>query len=320
MKDLITIIVNIYNGDKYIGHCLDCIINQTYKIIDILIVNDGSNDNTLKICKSYQKKDNRIRIINQKNKGLSLSRRVGIDNSKGKYIYFLDCDDCIKEDTIEYLYKIIKDKKIAVCESIDVYDYNYKEVKKKEEIKLLNSKDMISRILLSRGKVGSLWNKLFDKEVFNDILFTKDRIDDISVMYLIYLSADKIVYSNIVKHYYLKHKNSIVGNRSLEFTKNYYYTVIDRYNYLRNIYSNYIDNEICLLLTIIDIYIHSDKKVKEFINKKKIINKYKEVYKIRYLFSRIKVKEKIKILLFRINPSLLGKLINIHLKVKKVVI
>ena len=83
MKDLITVIINVYNGEKYIKKCLDSVIKQTYKNLEILIINDGSTDKTLNILKKY--KDSRIRIINQDNIGLSLSRNVGIDNAKGKY-------------------------------------------------------------------------------------------------------------------------------------------------------------------------------------------------------------------------------------------
>ena len=105
MNDLISIIINVYNGERYIKKCIDSVICQTYKNIEIIVINDGSVDHTLKILKSYQ--DKRIKIINQKNKGLSLSRNVGISHAKGKYYYFLDMDDYIEKDTISYLYSLI---------------------------------------------------------------------------------------------------------------------------------------------------------------------------------------------------------------------
>ena len=115
MKDLISVVVNVFNGEKYIKKCLDSIINQTYKNIEILIVNDGSTDKTLEVCKSI--KDKRIRIIDQKNIGISLSRNVGMDNSKGDYIFFVDSDDFIEKDTIEYLYNLCKkeDVPFSIC-------------------------------------------------------------------------------------------------------------------------------------------------------------------------------------------------------------
>ena len=121
MNDLISVILNVYNGEKYINKCIDSVINQTYKNIEILVINDGSTDNTVNIVKKY--KDKRIKLINnKKNLGLALSRNVGIDNAKGRYLYFVDIDDFILEDTIEYLYKLIKKYNVllATCECNEV--------------------------------------------------------------------------------------------------------------------------------------------------------------------------------------------------------
>ena len=122
MEELITIIINVYNGEKFIKKCLDCILNQTYKNLEVLIINDGSTDNTLKICESYI--DNRIRIINQENKGVTIAKNVGIDNAKGKYLYFIDADDFIEKDTIEYLYNLIKNNnaEMATAKRKDIFD------------------------------------------------------------------------------------------------------------------------------------------------------------------------------------------------------
>ena len=98
MNKLISIIINVYNGEKYIKKCLDSVINQTYKNLEILIINDGSTDKTLEICKKY--KDERIKIITTENQGLSFSRNVGIDNAGGEYLYFVDADDFIREISI----------------------------------------------------------------------------------------------------------------------------------------------------------------------------------------------------------------------------
>ena len=150
MKDLISIIINVYNGEKYIDRCLDIVINQTYKNLEILIINDGSVDNTLKLCKKY--KDKRIKIITTENQGLSLSRNVGLDNATGKYIYFLDVDDYIEKDTIEYLYKLSKKykSKFVMSKSLDIRDYNFTYKNKPEKIKFISKEDMLSDIVLEK--------------------------------------------------------------------------------------------------------------------------------------------------------------------------
>ena len=203
MKELITVIINVYNGEKYIKKCLDSIINQTYKNLEILIINDGSTDNTLNICKTY--KDKRIKIITTKNQGLSLSRNTGIDNAKGEYLYFTDADDYIELDTIEYLYNLCQkyNSDFSTCNSLTIFDYNFKIKKHKEKIEILDSREMLKKVLLTMN--GTTWNKLIKKNIYNDIRFENRIINDVVVTYKLVLKANRIVYSNQIKYYYLKH-------------------------------------------------------------------------------------------------------------------
>lgn len=111
MKNLISVIISMYNAQEYIEKLLDCLKKQTYKNLEIIIVNDGSTDNSLKIAKEYAKVDKRIKIISIPNNGVSNARNIGIDNSTGEYITFLDADDYIEYDMYEkFLYNIIEKK------------------------------------------------------------------------------------------------------------------------------------------------------------------------------------------------------------------
>ena len=103
----ISIIVPCYNVEKYLPECLDSLLNQTFKYFEIICVNDGSNDSTLSILEKYSKKDSRIKIISQKNKGLSGARNTGIDAAKGDYIAFLDSDDWVDNNFYLKLYEAI---------------------------------------------------------------------------------------------------------------------------------------------------------------------------------------------------------------------
>ena len=125
----ISVIVPIYKVEKYLRRCIDSIINQTFKNIEIILVNDGSPDNCPKICEEYKNKDNRIIIINQENQGLSVARNSGIRIARGQYLVFIDSDDYIEEDMIEYLYEgIVKyDVDISCCGYVAVYDNGIKE-------------------------------------------------------------------------------------------------------------------------------------------------------------------------------------------------
>lgn len=105
---LLSIVVPVYNVEKYLKKCVESLINQTYKNIEILLIDDGSTDNSLLICKSFEKKDKRIKIIHKKNGGLSDARNVGIDNSKGEYIILVDSDDYIELDSCEIMLEYFK--------------------------------------------------------------------------------------------------------------------------------------------------------------------------------------------------------------------
>lgn len=113
-KTKISVIVPVYNVEKYVSECLDSLINQTFKEFEIICVNDGSTDNSLSILKLYAEKDNRIKIINQANGGLSAARNSGLDMAQGKYVYFLDSDDFIVGDALEKLYDISEKENLDI--------------------------------------------------------------------------------------------------------------------------------------------------------------------------------------------------------------
>ena len=114
MKDLISVIIPIYNVEKYLNKCIDSIINQTYKNLEIILVDDGSPDNCPQICDEYAKKDNRIKVIHKKNGGVSSARNVGLINSTGNYIGFIDPDDYIEPIMYEKLLKVLKESNTLV--------------------------------------------------------------------------------------------------------------------------------------------------------------------------------------------------------------
>jgi len=316
---MITVIINVYNGEKYIRKCLDSIINQTYKDLEILIINDGSTDKTLSICKSY--KDKRIRIITTKNQGLSLSRNVGLDNAKGDYIYFVDVDDFIELDTIEYLYKLSKKYKadITTCKALDIYDYNFEVKDNKENIEVISSKEMLKYVLLSTHKAVCIWNKLIKKELFNNLRFEARIINDMAFTHKLIMKIDNIVSGNKIKYYYLRNIDSITAKKaSLERLKDIYNIYEDRYYYVKKKYPNLIENNAALLQMIIKSYLKNNKELEKYLNKENALKLYKEVFTIKVLKCNIKFREKIKIILFRISPKFNKFIINIYLKIKGV--
>ena len=308
MKDLITVIINVYNGEKFINKCLDCIINQTYKNLEILIVNDGSTDNTLKICKSY--KDKRIRIITTENLGLSLSRNIGIDNAKGEYLYFIDVDDFIEPDTIEYLYNLCKkyDVKMSSCRAIEVYNFHSLVDNKKEKIDILSSEEMLKKILLSEDVAVAIWNKLIHTSLFDNVRFEHRIANDVVVTYKLVLLVDNIVYSNKIKYYYLKHGNSITHRNNADRAIDLYEATLERYYYIKNIYPDLIENEIGTIIRIMYTYFNEKEKVQNYLKKQEFTKVVRKIFSFKILKSDISLSNKIKFILFYISPSFYRKI------------
>ena len=107
-SELISVVVPVYNVERYLGKCLESIVRQTYANIEIVLVDDGSTDSGGQICDFYANKDSRVKVIHKKNGGLSDARNRGIEESKGKYLIFVDSDDVIDETLVEYLYNLVK--------------------------------------------------------------------------------------------------------------------------------------------------------------------------------------------------------------------
>ena len=316
MEELISVIVNVYNGEKFIGKCLDCIINQTYRNIEVLIINDGSTDKTIKICENY--KDDRIKIINVEKMGLSRARNIGIENAKGDYLYFMDVDDVVELDVLEYLLNLCKNNnvEVATCKSMDIYDYNYKVKNKGEKIEILSNIEMLKRILLL-DRMGTVWNKLIKKYIFNDIRFENRIINDVTVTHKIIMAATKVAYSNQIKYYYLKHKESITWNSSIERDIDLYNALMERYNYIDKVYENLLENRIRVMQTISYLYLKENSDLNKYLNENGALKSLKKMFTLKILFCHIKFGEKIKIILFAISPKLCSILYRQYFKLAK---
>lgn len=133
--DLISIVIPIYNSEKFLEECILSVLNQTYKNIELILVDDGSTDNSSLICKKYLEKDLRVKYIKNINSGVSVARNIGIENSEGKYICFVDSDDIIEKNYVEVLYNIILEKKVDVVYCNYKLIYEKKIVQKESRIK-----------------------------------------------------------------------------------------------------------------------------------------------------------------------------------------
>lgn len=207
VKDLVSVVVPIYNVEKYLKKCVETIINQTYKNIEIILVNDGSTDNCLCICNEFRNKDKRINVIDKKNGGLSDARNVGLKNAHGKYICFIDSDDYIAETYIETLYGLIvkNNAQIAMCNYENVDENGRKISKHKAKEQIISGKyaiEILNDIVYCSPYIVA-WNKLYDINLFKNITFPVGKIhEDVFTIYkLFYLSKTVAVTSQSLYFY-----------------------------------------------------------------------------------------------------------------------
>lgn len=217
MRDLISIIIPVYNVEKYLKKCINSIIRQSYNNIEIILIDDGSTDNSGKICDEYALKDNRINVIHKENGGLSSARNVGIEKAHGKYITFIDSDDWIDEEMILTLLKIIKNEKsqIAVCNYFLAYNENIQI--QKENIKTVNLSNIEALKKLYNEKLCTVMTiaccKLFKRELFENIRFPEEKLhEDEFTTYKLLYKAEKISYSNKKLYYYRQREGSIINS------------------------------------------------------------------------------------------------------------
>ena len=227
MKPLISIIIPSYNIQEYIGRCLDSVISQTYKNLEIIVVNDGSTDNTGTILDQYAKQDKRIVVFHCQNGGVSKARNLAIEVAKGEFIGFVDGDDTIEPDMYESLLKGILDYNadISCCGYKKIYSGKIKKHYDVKKITTLNNIQGVKNYLNARLTDGILCSKLYRAKLFNNIRLNENIkfIEDFQVNYYLFLKASKSVYIGGLKYNYIVRENSAcTANANIQIMKNTY--------------------------------------------------------------------------------------------------
>lgn len=224
MEELISIIVPIYNVEKYIHRCVDSIINQTYKNIEIILVDDGSLDNSGTICNEYKKRDKRINVIHKNNGGLGFARNSGLDIASGKYVTFIDGDDYIGSAHIEKMYTLIKETNSDTCIGGHTRMYSNREEKRLNVCSGNIYRNNVKEQILPRMCGANVYGKdyiemsvcmvLFSNEIIqnNNLRFVSEReyiSEDLVFDFEYYPLAKSVVISDIVDYYYCDNAGSL---------------------------------------------------------------------------------------------------------------
>ena len=209
--DLISVIVPVYKVEEYLCECLDSIINQTYKNLEIILVDDGSPDNCGKICDEYALKDSRIKVIHQQNGGLSAARNAGLDIANGDYIGFVDSDDYIELNMYEELYNSLNENN-ADMSACGIECFGLKNKTESYGNRVLNNPDFL-KLLLKDEITSYAVNKLYKKKLFSDIRFPAGKkFEDMAVLHLVAEKSSSTAATDKTFYNYRIRKNSITSS------------------------------------------------------------------------------------------------------------
>ena len=249
MNDLISIVIPIYNASKYLEKCINSVINQTYKNLEIILVNDGSIDNSLDICNDFKDKDNRIKVISKKNEGVSKTRNIGIDKCKGKYLMFLDSDDYIDEIYVEKMYTYLTKNNLSmVTSSMTLVDVNYNVLKVssyKDKSDILQVKD-IYKDIVNTSYFCPIWKNIIKVSLIKDnSIYFDDSLkfgEDLLFSFKIIQSCEKIGYLSFPGYFYVQNNASITHNNSFDIVKKY----VEDNKHVYSILNEYINDDVLI--------------------------------------------------------------------------
>jgi exopolysaccharide biosynthesis predicted pyruvyltransferase EpsI/glycosyltransferase involved in cell wall biosynthesis len=241
-KSLISIIVPVFNVEKYLHRSLTSILSQSYERIEVLLVDDGSTDNSGAICDAFSTNDDRISVFHKQNSGLSSARNTGIENAHGDFLLFVDSDDWIKQDMVEKLLLSMQENKadIAMCGFIITDGINFRESKWFNRETVLDGKEAFRMLLEDDYVTSHAWNKLFRTPLFNGIRFPEGKFyEDIYMMHKIFLRVNEVVMIDSHEYYYFVRSDSITANISFQKRIDYVKSYASRYNDVSQIYPEY---------------------------------------------------------------------------------
>ena len=294
IKIKISIIIPAYNAEKYISRCIDSWLNQTYSNFELVIINDGSVDNTQNICENYKKQDSRIILINTENYGVSHARNIGLDNVKGDFIGFCDADDYVHPQMLELIYQSynIYNKNIIVVGYKLVSENSFLNYSKLYNVfniknsKFCTAQELASKILYDKKIKGFAWNKFFNKKLilkkFDESISYCEDMHWLINNLIINMNESVIVLNNKL-YYYFSSENSATHDKSKFIDEDGQYKYIPAIEKILKMSKNISDLEIECRCTLFEFSAQNILKVKSInentkLKLKKYICESKKLY------------------------------------------
>lgn len=313
MKEtMVSVIIPIYNVEQFLNKCVNSVLNQTYKNLEIILVDDGSTDESGEMCDQLKKIDKRIIVIHKPNGGLSDARNVGLDAARGEYYAFVDSDDYISEDMIESMVNcaVRFSCEIAICNMVRFSEKNnvkpfYCPVHKEQ---ILKNKDKFLTL-----NQPSVCNKLFKANLFEDIYFPKGKYyEDTFIYHKLLYRAKNVVLTGKDSYWYLERENSIVGGE--QYTDRYFDFIEAVYKRMEFLLQKQVQpyaQEACLSLYA--AVSNAEKYIKKNKNNENKFKRARQEFYLAYqqlMKSRknITAKQKIRLIILRYFPAIHSKI------------
>lgn len=308
MNELVSVIVPAYNVDKYLKRCIYSLVNQTYKNIEIIIVDDGSTDETSLLCDEFKNNYSEIiKVIHKKNGGLSSARNIGIKASSGEYITFVDSDDWVERDYISTLLNQFSSNDIDIsCVAFDyAYDDHFQKYEYKMKDRVMTRFESLTTLCIGKTLTNHVWNKMYRSYLFSDVCFEEGRTyEDIIVMHQLFSKAKKVSMVNKTMHHYYIRSDSISHEPKPQSTADMAVAFIQTFYFLKNPIHRYFTIKKCawssfqviFLINKENVLKNDIKTVLSFWKKHRCIallgKKYFLMYKKPYYYRRIISKDK----------------------------
>ena len=237
----VSIIVPVYKVEKYLDKCVESLVNQTYKNIEIILVDDGSPDNCPAICDEWVSKDSRIKVVHKENGGISNARNAGMKVATGDYFGFVDSDDVVSIEMYKTLVELLEknDADMSICQYCEFKDNTEPMYTLDNDHHIYNNpNDVLKRLFCKKDVANAVWNKLYKRELFDDLEFPVGVIiaEDMYLTYKLILKSNKIVISNSKLYgYRVNRKSSLMSTFSIDKIKSLIIVSNSRYNDLKDI-------------------------------------------------------------------------------------
>jgi len=303
----ISVVVPVYNVEKYLKKCVDSILAQSFSNFELWLIDDGSTDRCGEMCDEYEKKDSRIHVIHKKNGGLSEARNTALDRIQGRYVFFVDSDDWVSQDALKIMYSVaLRTKARVVMGGMAIVDENgeiteIKRINQKKEV--LGKDEMLSTLIQPNA-----CNKLYDSSLFKELRYPVGRLyEDVFVYHRILNQIDYMAVIEEVTYYYLKRKSSIMNMEyNIRFT-DIVDAVYDRALWLDSIGKNKLANETKLFVysQVAVAFAHLDRNIPDHKARlNEIMQIYRECYPALMKDKSISRKQKIRIVILNRIPCL----------------